>query len=109
LDHEKVGNHMTPEGKVKQQVKDFLQAREAYFFMPVQTGYGTPTLDFLGCYNGRFFAIETKAPGGKPTARQRFTIEEMKKSGAAVLVWDGVDGVNPHALINWWTLEVNPQ
>ena len=27
-------------------------------------------MDFLGCYRGRFFAIETKAPGKKPTLRQ---------------------------------------
>lgn len=96
---------MTPESKVKAQVKDFLKARGAYFFMPVQTGYGAPTLDFLGCYNGRFFAIEAKKPGGKPTARQRFTIEEMCKAGAAVLVYDGAR----HELIDWWTFQVNLQ
>ena len=80
---------MTPEGKVKAQVKDFLKARGAYFFMPVQTGYGATSLDFLGCYNGRFFAIETKAPGGKPTARQRFTMEQMTAAGGrCIWIWD---------------------
>ena len=33
----------TPEGKLKNQVKAFLKERGAYFFMPVPTGYGTPT------------------------------------------------------------------
>jgi hypothetical protein len=50
---------MTPEGKVKARVKRALAALpgKVYSFMPVQTGYGAPTLDFLICYRGRFFAI----------------------------------------------------
>lgn len=79
---------MTPEGKVKQAVKEFLKSRGAWFFMPVPSGYGMPTLDFIGCYEGRFFAIETKAPGGKLTKRQELTIAAMEAAGAAVFVGD---------------------
>ena len=76
----------TPEGKIKDQVKAFLKERGAWFFMPVPTGYGTPTLDFIGCYKGRFFAIETKAPGKKPTARQGATIAALRQAHA-IAIW----------------------
>lgn len=79
----------TPEGKVKDKVKRLLQDYGCYYFMPVQTGYGAPTLDFLICCEGVFIAVETKAPGKKPTARQEMTIQQMQKAGAVVLVIDG--------------------
>lgn len=77
---------MTPEGKIKENVKNFLKKRGAYFFMPVPSGYGTPTLDFIGCYRGYYFAIETKAPGKEPTPRQRSTMRTMQEAGGYV-VW----------------------
>lgn len=91
----------TPEGKVKQYVKDcFRELRQdgisIYWHMPVQNGMGAPTLDFVGCLNGRFFAVETKAPGKAPTPRQLLTIEDMKQAGAAVYVFDGTDKVGFH-------------
>lgn len=77
---------MTPEGKIKEGVKKVLKKHGAYYHMPVMNGMGAPTLDFIGCHNGWFFAIETKAPGGKPTQRQQHTIEAMKAAGGAVFV-----------------------
>jgi hypothetical protein len=79
----------TPEGKVKSQVKDVLKKYAAYWHCPVQNGMGAPTLDFVGCHFGEFFAIETKAPGKKPTPRQELTMDEMKKAAAKVFVIDG--------------------
>lgn len=81
---------MTPEGKVKRQVTKLLKAAtEVYYFMPVQTGYGSPTLDYLGSSRGRAFAIETKAPGKEPTMRQKAIINEMKAAGMKVFVIAG--------------------
>lgn len=91
---------MTPEGKVKAKVRAVLKEHGAYFFFPVQTGYGAPTLDILGCHNGRFFAIETKAPGKKPTPRQYQTIEWMTKARGKVFVIDGNEKVL-HELNTW--------
>lgn len=80
----------TPEGKVKRYVTNILKrADSVYYFMPVQTGYGSPTLDYLGCSRGRSFAIETKAPGKKPTMRQEAIIKEMERAGMKVFVIDG--------------------
>lgn len=80
----------TPEGKVKRTVSSLLRATpDLYYFMPVPSGYGESSLDYLGCYRGKFFAIETKAPGKKPTDRQNMMIARMKAAGAAVFVIDG--------------------
>lgn len=82
----------TPEGRVKKNVKALLTTSGAYFFMPVQTGLGGDTLDFIGFRkpDGRGFVIETKAPLEKPTARQRKRLREVYATGAAVFVIDGL-------------------
>tara|TARA_R110000868_G_C10645306_1_gene744468 strand:- start:217 stop:519 length:303 start_codon:yes stop_codon:yes gene_type:complete len=82
---------MTPEGKVKAVVKERLRCAGAYYHMPVQNGMGAPTLDIVGSHLGRYFAIETKAPGGKPTPRQEDTIDRIRISGGKVFVIDGSD------------------
>lgn len=74
------------EKQVKARVKHLLKKHEAYWFMPVQTGYGTPGLDFHGCHKGRAFAIETKRPGKTITPRQKITIEDMRASGMKVII-----------------------
>jgi len=80
----------TPEGRVKRHVTQVLKrADSVYYFMPVQTGYGSPTLDYLGTSRGRGFAIETKAPGKKPTVRQSAIIKEMERAEMKVFVIDG--------------------
>ena len=95
---------MTPEGKVKKEVKKHLAFAKAYHLWPVQTGYGRSTLDCVACVPthktcpqcghgevfGQFVAIETKAPGKKLTARQRMTVVEMKKASAVVYVVEGM-------------------
>ncbi|MCI0558764.1 MAG: hypothetical protein MN733_09730, partial [Nitrososphaera sp.] len=47
---------LTPEGKVKAEIKAGLKAlgSDCHFFMPVQTGYGRRAVDFIGCYRRRF-------------------------------------------------------
>lgn len=76
----------TPEGVVKDMVKKLLNAHRVYFHMPVQNGLGAPSLDFICCHNGRFIAIETKAPGKKPTKRQEVTMMEISFAGGYVFV-----------------------
>jgi hypothetical protein len=83
---------MTPEGKVKEKVKKLLRQHNAYFHMPVGGGMGKPSLDFIGCHNGRFFAIETKAGNGKPTPRQEGTIREIQLSKGPAFVVNEFSG-----------------
>lgn len=81
----------TPESKVKARVKRILdQYKPAlYAHWPVQTGFGAPTLDCVGAFYGRAFAIETKAAGKKPTARQIATMREMKCAEIKLFLIDG--------------------
>lgn len=82
---------MTPEGKIKAAVKKRLNFIGAYHFWPVQMGMGSATLDCLGSWRGRFFAIETKAPGKKPTARQLVVMDEIRRAKGHVFVIDNVE------------------
>ena len=91
---------MTPEGKVKEQLKRILKEAEVYWHMPVQNGMGAPTLDFICCYRGFYLAIETKAPGQKLTARQEITMGAIRKAGGVAMTFDGSDQ-SCEALYNW--------
>lgn len=82
---------MTPEGRVKKMVKKALDTlgADCWRFMPVQTGYGSPALDYLLAIRGRFVAIETKAPGKILTPLQEGTKAAIEAAGGIVLVvWD---------------------
>lgn len=79
----------TKEGRVKRAIKDVLKRHKVYWHCPVQNGLGAPSLDFICCHAGQYFAIEAKAPGKKPTERQERTIKEIHQAGGAVFVIDG--------------------
>lgn len=78
---------MTPESRVKAQVKKILTAYGAWYAMPVGGMLGRAGIpDFLVCLNGKFIAIETKAGRGKLTALQRLNLQQIKETGGIVLV-----------------------
>jgi len=82
---------MTPEGKVKQDIKTVLKALNIWFYMPVQNGMGTVGIpDFIACHKGQFLAIETKAPGKKSqvTANQKNCLEAIERNGGWAVVVD---------------------
>jgi hypothetical protein len=82
----------TPEGKVKAAVNrvlaPYIARGDVYTFMPVQSGYGKKTLDYLLCVRGHFVAIETKAPGKKLTALQQAYAREIEAAGGLVFAID---------------------
>ena len=84
---------MTPEGRVKAKVKDWLKARGVWFYMPVQSGLGVSGIpDFICCWRGRFLAIETKAAGKRAntSAVQDHQIAGIHKAGGMAIVIDDV-------------------
>jgi hypothetical protein len=90
----------TPEGKVKDAIKKFLdQQGHCWYFMPVPSGRGRPALDFVGCYKGRAFMIEAKADGGKETARQLRCRLDAQRVGCVVFV---IYGNDINALHTWF-------
>ena len=80
----------TPEGKVKAEVKKYLKDLGAYYFMPVQTGYGAAGVDFYICYEGWFIAVETKAGEAVPKPRQRKVLEDVDSCGGIALCINNV-------------------
>lgn len=96
---------MTPEGKVKKNVKELLnsfgcipasqaalatKAHHGWYFMPVPTGTGVAGIpDFIGHFMGHFFAVETKDEGKPPTALQKIQLTALDLTGAMEFVVDG--------------------
>lgn len=82
---------MTPEGKIKAQINKLLDEYKsgAYKFMPVPSGYGPSSLDYIICIAGKFIGVEAKAPGGKPTDRQKKIIADIQRAGGVAVIVDG--------------------
>ena len=78
---------MTPEAKVKKQVKKILDDLGAYHFSPMMDGYGKSGVpDIIACYKGKFIAIECKAGKNTPTLLQLRNIENIKRNNGLAIV-----------------------
>jgi uncharacterized protein (DUF488 family) len=87
---------MTPEGKVKEKVKKVLKDRGIYYVMPATGGYGSSGApDFLVCHKGKFYGLECKANGGKPTALQLDNLDRIEENGGIAVVIDE-SNINPY-------------
>jgi len=87
---------MTPEGKVKKKVKEYLQSIGAWYYMPVSNGMGRVGCpDILVCYKGLFLAFETKAPGkiANVTPNQQREIDGILRVNGLAHVVDDVEQV----------------
>ena len=87
---------MTPEAKVKKQIRKILDTTLTYYAMPIGTGYGNSGVpDFLACHEGQFIGIEAKAGKGKTTALQEDNLQRIRDSGGVSLV---INETNLHEL-----------
>lgn len=78
---------LTPEAKVKKQIRALLDKHGCYYVAPVSIGMGTHGVpDFLVCVRGRFFGIEAKAGKGKPTALQNANLQRIRDAGGIACV-----------------------
>lgn len=86
---------MTPEKKVENQIKCYLDKLGAYHVKIHGSAYmpaGTP--DILACIKGRFIGIEVKKPnGGVVSALQKLKIKQIKNAGGVALVATSVEEV----------------
>lgn len=83
---------MTPEAKVKKQVRNKLDELGAYYVMPVTSGYGNSGApDFLVCFRGRFIGIECKAGDNKPTPLQEKNFAAIETAGG---IWMVINELN---------------
>jgi hypothetical protein len=84
---------MTPEAKVKKQVRELLRELGIWYYQPMQNGMGQVGIpDFICCWKSRFLAVETKAPGkrGDTTANQDRILEQIDSHGGLCIVVDDV-------------------
>ena len=49
--------------------------------------------DIIGCYHGRFFALELKAEKGKPSELQLYNIKKINEAGGIALIVRSVNDV----------------
>jgi len=87
---------MTPEGKVKKKIKEYLVSVGAWYYMPVSNGMGRAGCpDILVCYKGHFMAFEVKAPGKikNTTANQDREIASINQAEGIAIVVDDVKQV----------------
>lgn len=81
---------MTPEAKVKKQVKQLLRdfgvlpdegGKNGWYFMPVAGRFGRRGVaDFICNVQGHFVAIETKANGGTETDLQKMVAKAVNRT-----------------------------
>jgi hypothetical protein len=98
---------MTPEGRVKKNIKRVLDAFGVYYLMPVQFGIGAAGIDFHCVVEVIYiidakptplaiaFFIEAKAPGEEPTGRQEnFMRDRREQQSAKTFVIDDDPTIN---------------
>lgn len=83
----------TPEAKVKNAVKKRFKDLGVWYYCPVSNGMGrVGAPDFICCHEGRFYAVETKAPGKveNTTPNQKRELEGIRLAGGVAVVIDDV-------------------
>lgn len=80
----------TLEGRLKDEVKKYLDSIGAVYYMPVPAFNMTRKMvDFLICYKGRFIALETKIHPRKVTTLQaQFICEVIEAGGIAFVAYE---------------------
>jgi hypothetical protein len=106
-----------PEAAIQRAVFAHLRARAAPgVFHPANGGYRKPieaailkslgvvagVPDVIAIHQGRCFALELKAEGGRPTDKQLATIAAMEAAGAFTCIAEGLD--RALAVLEGWNL-----
>lgn len=93
---------MTPEAKVKKQLKQQLDELGVYHFSPFQAGMGRAGIpDIIACCNGRFIAFECKAGNNKPTALQEKEMTAIRKARGMAYVINEANLADIKELLQW--------
>lgn len=94
----------TPEAKVKKKVRALLDEYNVYHFMPPANGFGRAGIpDIVGCFSGRFIAVECKAGNNTTTALQDRELQRIKEAGGYALVINENNINELKELMEWMT------
>jgi len=80
---------MKNEGDVKKAVKKIFArfGDQLWYYMPAANGYGRAGIpDFIGCYRGHFFAVETKFGSNDLSTNQVREVQNLKVADAQVWI-----------------------
>jgi penicillin-binding protein-related factor A (putative recombinase) len=77
------------EAEITKQIRDLLDALGVFHYKAWQGMMSKKGVsDIIGCYKGRFFAIEVKRPGRSPTEEQaKFLNQVSRAGGIALTAW----------------------
>jgi hypothetical protein len=94
---------VTPEGRVKDDIKRWLDWLGWWYLMPVKYRYGRVGIpDFVICAGGHFLAVETKRPGneGGATQRQQDELLAVHNCGGSSLVCTSLEQLKDYCYAN---------
>lgn len=79
------------EAEITRQIKDILnipaRTGRLWYFKVAGGPYQRPGIpDIVGCYEGRFFAIEVKRIGGRLTDKQKKELLRIERAGGVAMV-----------------------
>lgn len=96
----------TPESKVKKKVRALLDEYNIYHFMPPANGFGRAGIpDIIGCFSGRFIAVECKAGNNTTTALQDRELQRIKDAGGVAFVANENNLHELKELLEWMTTQ----
>lgn len=91
---------MTPEGKIKKEIMEYLTKLPGCFVRNVQIGgirgranTGKGMSDIIGVFRGRFLAIEVKTERGILAPHQREFLNDIERHGGVAFVARSLDDV----------------
>ena len=85
---------MTPEGKLKREIKAYLNARSIYWAIIPEGAYGkSGDPDIIACYKGMFVGLEAKTYEGHQSNIQKVRQREIEDSGGVYAIVRSVEEV----------------
>ena len=95
---------LTPEAKVKRDVKRLLDKYKVWHFSPSMNGFGRAGVpDIICCVKGKFLAIECKAGSNGCTALQERELDAIVLHGGIAYVIREKDLDSLEAKLQWLT------
>ena len=84
---------MPTEQQIQKKILDYIKDLDRCWAVKTINTNKNGTPDIIGVIEGRFFGLEVKAPGNKPSPLQLYQIDQIQQSGGIAGVVYSVDDV----------------